>query len=878
MSTLELRLDGYTSRARRAVSAAQALADARDHAEVAPLHLLAAILDLDESVADAMSRAGVDPGDIHVEAELWLRKLARGRAGESYLSPRTLDLLQRVEREAKADRSEVTLARLFIGCAEEPGGAAREVFRQTGLSAALVRAALDARDVKRAAGTSTPAPSRSRSPSPVRGRARDGDVLSRYGVDLTAAAAAGELDPTIGRDEEIRRVVQVLARRLDNHPLLVGEPGIGKSAIVRALATRMAAGDVPGFLANRRLISLDTSALLSGAKLRGEIEKRIREVIEAVRATDGQTMLHIADLAPLLKGQAAGAGQLAAALEHAELRVIAVASTETHREAMAEHGSLLRRFVSIPIEAPSEEETVVVLRGLVGGFEASHGVRITDPALLAAARLARRYVPGVELPKSAVDLVDEAAAAVRIAMDGVPPELDRMERRLAAIEVQEKALADDTDDASVETRNALAAEREALTPEARAMRERWESELGVATERRDAIRALHAARVELERAHQSGDHARAGELRFGVIPGLEEKVGVSEEGGDEAIAETVHDTVGAEDVAQVIATWTGVPVAKMMQEESEKLLGMEDALRARVIGQDHALEALAKAVRRGRVGLRDPKRPIGSFLFVGPSGVGKTELAKAVAEFLFDDEAALTRLDMSEFMEKHMVARLLGSPPGYVDSESGGFLTEAVRNRPYSVLLFDEVEKAHPDVFDILLQVLDDGRLSDSRGRPAHFSDTVIIMTSNVGSRMILDEAEAAGDDEDAAKSRIREAIDGELAGFFRPEFLNRIDDVVIFDPLDREALLGIARIHLRKLSRLLEERSVSLEVDEPAQRWLVERAYEPAFGARPLRRMILKELQDPLAESLLRGTFEAGGTVRVTLEGDALRFEGTGA
>ncbi|MFW5920754.1 MAG: AAA family ATPase, partial [Polyangiales bacterium] len=562
----------------------------------------------------------------------------------------------------------------------------------------------------------------------------------------------------------------------------------------------------------------------------------------------------------------AGAGDLVAtALARGELRAIAVATPDEERKAFDSDSALARRFVRIPVEPPTIDEAVAVVRGVVRRFEIDHGVRIADPALVSAVQLSKRYVPGVQLPKSAIDLIDEAAARVRVEMESIPAELDALERRLETIEIQHKSLEDDHDAESVRTRERLDGERQDLGPKIEAMRERWNRELELVGEVRRLKEEVAAAERELDQARGGDDQERAGELRFGTIPHLERQLAEAEKTLSDHGETMVHDTVLPEDVADVVAAWTGVPVSKMMEEEADKLLQMETRLRERVVGQDPALEAVSKAVRRGRVGLRDPKRPIGSFLFLGPTGVGKTELAKALAEFLFDDEHALTRLDMSEFMEKHMVARLLGAPPGYVDSEEGGFLTEAVRQRPYSVILFDEMEKAHPDVFNILLQVLDDGLLTDSRGRPAHFTDTVIIMTSNVGSQRILDH--------EGSLEELRDKIDDALHASFRPEFLNRVDDVVIFDPLEKDDLRGIVDIQLRHLGELLADKRLSIDVTDAAKDHIVELGYEPAYGARPIKRVILKQLQDPLAEELLRGGWDSGATIRIDVNGDKFVF-----
>ncbi|MAQ13539.1 MAG: chaperone protein ClpB [Sandaracinus sp.] len=857
MTTLTLRLEAYGKAAKQAIANAQTLADDRKHAEVEPLHLMYELVESQEGAAEAFRRAGVDPTDVLVEAELLLRQQRTTKEGKSFLSPRMLDLLGRAEGEAARDGGvPVAVKHLLQACAQETSGGVKDVLRQCGLSAPVLRATIEGATVGE---DDTPK---------KKGGKEVGDPIEEFGRDLTRLAAQGKFDPTVGRDAELRRMLQVLARRRENNPLLVGEPGIGRTATVQALAQRIAVGDVPKMLIGKRLVALDMGALVAGASLRGQLEERTRAILDAVRDSAGEIILFLPDFEALVD-KAAGAGQLiAAALQRGELRAIGVATPDAMRKAMDESAILMRRFVAIPVEAPTLDEAVAVLRGVVGRFEIDHGVRISDPALVAAATFARRYITGVQLPKSAVDLIDEAAARVRVEMESEPAELDRLRRRLEALEIQSQSLVDDHDDDSVATRERLESEADDLRPRIEAMRKRWERELKGVGDVRRLKEELAAAQRELEQVRASGDHARAGELRFGTIPLLEKQLEEATEGAEAEPAPTemmVHDVVTPQDVADVVAAWTGVPVSKMMEEETAKLLRMEDDLKKRVIGQDHAVRAIAKAVRRGRVGLRDPRRPIGSFLFLGPTGVGKTELAKALAEFLFDDEASLTRLDMSEFMEKHSVARLLGAPPGYKDSDAGGFLTEAVRQRPYSVVLFDEMEKAHPDVFNILLQVLDDGRLTDSRGRPATFADTVIIMTSNVGSHLILDH--------EGTEEELKERVEEEIHSYYRPEFLNRIDDIVIFDPLDKDDLEGIADIQLRGLGKLLAHRRISLDVTEPAKKRIVDLGYEPAFGARPLKRVILKELQDPMAMAMLEGGYDAGDTIEVGVTDDEFTF-----
>ncbi|MFO0696164.1 MAG: AAA family ATPase [Polyangiales bacterium] len=874
MSTLTLRLDAYDKDAKTTVHAAQTLADERRHAEVDPLHLLYVLLERDSRAQAAVQKAGVDPTDVLVEAELFLRKRASATSpGGSYLSTRMLDLLSRAEAEAMRKGRAVSIEELFGGCASEEFGAVAQILRTLGLSSVVLRAAWAATSGATASPTgATPAASASPGASPATaaaagtGAPAPSGALAEFGIDLVAEARDGRFDPVVGRDGELRRVLQVLARRRENNPLLVGEPGIGKSSIVHALAQRLAKDDVPGMLRGKRLVALDVGALVAGAKLRGQLEERMRALLAEVRASGGEVILFAPDLGAFT-GQAAAAGDLlAAALGRGEVRVIAVATPDQARKFVEEHGALSRRFVPIPIDPPTIDGTVAILRGISSRFEHDHSVRIADPALISAAHFARRYVQGVELPKSAVDLIDEAAARVRVERDSAPTELDALERRIESLEIEVRSLDDETDSDSKATKTKLEADVATHREKARALRERWEAQRRIAADVRTLERELTEAKKELESEKAKTDAAYRDELEKTTIPSLETRLDAARKELEGHGAPLVRDVVMPEDVADVVASWTGVPVAKMMEEETAKLLRMEESLRKRVVGQDPAVHAISRAVRRGRVGLRDPKRPIGSFLFLGPTGVGKTELAKALAEFLFDDEAALTRLDMSEFMEKHMVARLLGAPPGYVDSDAGGFLTEAVRRRPYSVVLFDEMEKAHPDVFNILLQVLDDGRLTDSKGRPAWFQDTVVILTSNVGSQLVLDH--------EGTNEELRAKVKAELERRFRPEFLNRIDDIVVFDPLDKEKLSGIADIQLAQLGKLLANRRIGLSVSPAARARLVDLGFEPAFGARPLKRVIQRELQDPLAEEMLRGGYQPGETVEVDVEGERFVFK----
>jgi ATP-dependent Clp protease ATP-binding subunit ClpC len=732
LKQITLRLDAYDADARRLIAGAQRLADDRGSAAVEPLHLWYELVDSSEQVHAALRRSGVDPVEVLIESERALRRVPKGE-GEAFLSAGFLELLSRAEAEASHHGGGPVSARnLLLACAQEPEGRVRRLMRAAGLSGAILREASS--DSGATSGKTG-----------GRGSAATGP-LEEYGRDLTRMATDGAFDPFVGREDELRRMLQVLARREENNPLLVGESGTGRTALIEALASRIAAGDVPEMLADRRIIAIDSGTLIAGTRLRGELEERMRSLLDAVQDSGGRVILFLPNLATFLETKGGAGDMLANALSRGEVRALGRCTPAELREIEDEATSLSRRFVPIRIEPPPPKEAVEILRGVRPKFEEAHGVQISDEAIEAAVKFARRYVAGRNLPKSAIDLVDEGAARVQLGLGG-------------------------------------------------------------------------------------------------------------NEGAE----------VGPEDIAEVVSLWTGIPAAKMMEEEAHKLLHMEARLRERVVGQDHAVNALSKAVRRGRVGLRDPKRPIGSFLFLGPTGVGKTELAKALAEFLFDDEAALTRLDMSEFMEKHMVARLLGAPPGYVDSEAGGFLTEAVRQRPYSVILFDEIEKAHPDVFNILLQVLEDGRLTDSRGRIAHFRDAVIIMTSNVGSELILEHT--------GSNDSLRGEIESRLHDYFRPEFLNRVDEVLIFDRLGKDELAAILEIQLRQLSALLALQGIELSVSESAKSRLIDLGYDPVFGARPLKRVIVRELQDPIAEAILRGQFGDGDRIAIDAKGDSFRF-----
>jgi ATP-dependent Clp protease ATP-binding subunit ClpB len=857
-----IHLERYAPDAKALVAGAQSLADERKHVQVDPIHLLARALDRDKGVAEVFKKAGADPADVAAEAEAQLSKLAKASAGLAYLSSAMLQLLNRAEKEA--EKGVVGVEHLLNALSQEIRGPAAVVLQAFALGPGSFRphmAALNSvpRDV--AAAASAPG--------------GGSDALARYVHDLTAKARESGFDPVIGRDTEVRRLLQVIERRQKNHPLIVGDPGVGKSAIVRALAMRIAAGDVPQNLAHLSILELETGLLVAGAKLRGEIEDRLKQVISAIKAKD--TILYIAALDSLLGQGAAGGGVgdlLKPMLARGDVRLLAATTPEGMKKLQEKDPNLLRRFTVLTIDPPTPEQAIEVLRGVATRYEAHHKVQIGDPAIVAAVRLAKRYVQERALPDSALDLLDEASARKRVEIDGLPAPMDDAIRRLSSLKAQLAGLLDDVDAMSVKTRERLQKEIQELEPSVAEMRAKLDS-------RRGAL-AAHAALTEewqklekqLEQARKDQNFAKLGELEHVQMPDVRRRLDAADAAVEKAgLKDNASRVVTEEAVAQVLGDWTGIPIAKMLEGESEKLLKMEERLGARVVGQDEAVRAVSKAVRRGRVGLRDPGKPIGSFLFLGPSGVGKTELAKALAEFLFDDEQSMTRLDMSEFMEKHMAQRLVGAPPGYVDSEEGGFLTEAVRRRPYSVLLFDEVEKAHADVFNLLLQVLDDGRLTDGRGRTADFSNTVVIMTSNIGSKRIL-ETDPKLFESDEGREALGEVLRDELKNFLRPEFLNRIDDVIIFRPLSKKDLRGIVDIQLKRLEKLVSDRELKLELSEGAKMKLVDLGYEPAFGARPLKRAILKQIQDPLAEEILHGGYANGSTVKCDVEGDDFKFQ----
>ncbi|HZU84146.1 MAG TPA: AAA family ATPase [Polyangiaceae bacterium] len=853
-----IHLDRYAPDAKALVAGAQGLADERKHAQVEPIHFLARAIDRDRGVQEVFRRAGADPADVSVEAESALARINKTTAGLAYLSNAMLQLLARAEKEAGAGTVEVD--HLLNALSQEIRGPAAVVLQAFGLGPGSLRPHMGAlKSVPREVAAAAPS----------------GDVLSRFTHDLVERARRGGFDPVIGRDVEVRRVLQILERRQKNHPLLVGEAGVGKTAIVGALAMRLAAGDVPESLAKLSLLELETGLLVAGAKLRGEIEERIRQVLAAMKNGTKDTLLYVSGIDSLLGQGAAGSGVgdlLKPLLARGETRLIASTTIEGARKMQERDPGLLRRFSVLTIEPPTVDQAIEILRGIASKYEAHHKVQIGEGAIVAAVRLAKRYLQDRALPDAAIDLLDETAARKRVEIDGVPEKIDGAIRRLASLRAQAASLSGDDDAMSKKTRERLEKEIRELEPAVSEMRAKLDS-------RRGAMAALAALRSEEQRlqseiaqARDKHDFARLGELEHVQLPDVKRRLDAAEAAVGREMASGASNLVSEEDVAVVLGDWTGIPISKILEGESEKLLKMEARLAERVVGQEEAVRAVSRAVRRGRIGLRDPGKPIGSFLFLGPSGVGKTELAKALAEFLFDDEQSMTRLDMSEFMEKHMAQRLVGSPPGYVDSEEGGYLTEAVRRRPYSVLLFDEIEKAHADVFNLLLQVLDDGRLTDGRGRTANFTDTVVIMTSNVGSKRLLETDPKLFETPEGIEA-LRDVMQEELRAFLRPEFLNRVDDVILFRPLSKVDLRGIVDIQLRRLEKLLADRELKMQLTDPAKDKLVALGYEPAFGARPLKRAILKKLQDPLAEEILRGGYPPGSVVKVDLAGDDFAF-----
>lgn len=867
----------YTERARGFIQAAQSLALREGHQRFAPEHLLKVLLDDNEGLsAGLIKKAGGDPGRALEDVEALLAKLPKvsgGGAGQLYLAPDLAKIFDQAETLAKkAGDNFVTVERLLLALSMETGSDAGKVLADSGVTPTGLNGAINDLRKGRTADSAS---------------AEEGyDALKRYARDLTEEAASGELDPVIGRDEEIRRTIQVLSRRTKNNPVLIGEPGVGKTAIAEGLAQRIIKGDVPESLKNKRLLALDMGALIAGAKYRGEFEERLKSVLQEVDAAEGSIILFIDEMHTIVgagksEGSMDASNLLKPALARGQLHCIGATTLDEYRKHVEKDAALARRFQPVFVSEPSVEDTISILRGLKEKYELHHGVRVTDNALVSAATLSNRYITDRFLPDKAIDLVDEAASRLRMQVDSKPEELDELDRRIIQLKIEREALKKEPDEASKDRLGKLEKELADLEEQSSVLTRRWQDEKNKLSQEQKFKEELEAARIELEKAQRSGDLERASELAYGVIPELEKKV-AEKEAEDAQSGAMVEEAVTPDHIAQVVSRWTGIPVDKMLEGEKDKLLHMEDALAKRVIGQEQAVRAVSTAVRRARAGLQDPDRPIGSFMFLGPTGVGKTELTKALAAFLFDDEQAMARIDMSEYMEKHSVARLIGAPPGYVGYEEGGALTETVRRRPYQVILFDEIEKAHPDVFNVLLQVLDDGRLTDGQGRTVDFRNTLIIMTSNLGAEFLADPRQPVGFgvpgekdkvvSEDEAYGMVMQAV----RGHFRPEFINRIDEIIVFHRLKRDQMAAIVDVQIARLQKLLADRNITIKLDDKAVEWLAEAGYDPVYGARPLKRIIQKNVQDPLAELVLAGSVKDGDNVSVSANADGLVINGT--
>jgi len=853
-----MQADKFTTKVGEAFQVAHRLATQNRNSEITPAHLLAALLDQEDGLAPAMLRKlGADTIAIRARAEDMVAALptvSGGDAPESRASSALVSVLQQSEREMQA------LGDDYIA-------APHVLLAMTDKSSGVADVLPDRESIAKAA-AEVIGPNRITSPDPEDTL----EALDKYGQDLTAEAEAGKLDPVIGRDEEIRRVVQVLSRRTKNNPVLIGDPGVGKTAIVEGLAQRVVKGDVPESLRGRRVVALDVGSLLAGAKYRGEFEERLKAVLKEVKDADGQIVLFIDELHTIV-GAGAAEGAVDAAnllkpmLARGELRTIGATTLDEYRKHIEKDAALERRFQPVFVGEPDMADTIAILRGLKERYENHHGVDITDPAIVAAATLSERYIPDRFLPDKAIDLIDEAASRLKMELESSPVEIDEIDRRIQQLEIERQAMQKEDDDASKARLGTIEAELADLNESAAEMKARWQAERGAIDAINEARAELETAKRDAERAERDADLERAAELKYGTIPELERTMAEQEQRLDELQAQggsMLTEKVTEQDVAEVVGKWTGIPVSRLMEGEVEKLIHMEERLHDRVIGQDEAVEAVANALRRSRAGLSDPDRPIGSFLFLGPTGVGKTELARALAEFMFDSESAITRIDMSEYMEKHAVSRLIGAPPGYVGYDEGGQLTEAVRRRPYAVILLDEIEKAHPDVFNVLLQILDDGRLTDGKGRTVDFTNTVLIMTSNVGSAEIASER---------IDETIREKIQAILTATFKPEFLNRIDETVIFHRLSREDITRIVDVQVALLTERVRERGIEIELTDDARTLLGNLGYDPTYGARPLKRVIQKQLVDRLALKLLEGEFTEGDVIRVGADGGELTF-----
>jgi ATP-dependent Clp protease ATP-binding subunit ClpB len=858
-----MNFDKYTDRSRGFVQSAQSLAQREGHQQFAPEHLLKVLLDDPEGLAAGLiDRAGGNSRAALAATEAVLAKrpkVSGGGAGQVYLDPALGRVFDAAEKAGeKAGDSFVTVERLLLALALEKGTEAGKILANAGVTPQTLNAAIEALRKGRTADSAS--------------AENAYDALKKYARDLTQAARDGKLDPVIGRDEEIRRTIQVLSRRTKNNPVLIGEPGVGKTAIVEGLALRIINGDVPESLQDKKLLALDLGALIAGAKYRGEFEERLKAVMQEVTGAAGLYILFIDEMHTIVgAGKADGAmdasNLLKPALARGDLHCIGATTLDEYRKHVEKDAALARRFQPVYVDEPTVEDTISILRGLKEKYEAHHKVKITDGALVAAATLSHRYIADRFLPDKAIDLVDEAAARLRMQIDSKPEELDNLDREIVRLKIEQEALKKERDAASKDRLKRLEKDLAQLEEQADALTAKWKSEKDKLNSAAALQNQLDKAKNDLADAVRRGDYQKAGELQYGTVPELEKKLKATESAAASSIV--VSEAVTADNVAAVVSRWTGIPVDRMLEGEREKLLRMEDQIGKRVVGQADAVHSVSTAVRRARAGLQDPNRPIGSFMFLGPTGVGKTELTKALAEFLFDDEHALIRIDMSEYMEKHSVARLIGAPPGYVGYEEGGALTEAVRRRPYQVVLFDEIEKAHPDVFNVLLQVLDDGRLTDGQGRTVDFRNTLIVMTSNLGAEYLVQLAE----DEDTDK--VRDLVMAEVRAHFRPEFLNRVDEIILFHRLKREHMGRIVDIQMRHLQKLLDDRKITLTLEPKGREWLAEKGYDPAYGARPLKRVIQKSVQDPLAELLLSGRIKDGEKVTISAGKQGLVFNG---